>query len=79
MASAGRPKERHFHVGIIGVAPDAQGRGVGRLLLSAIHEVSSADGISVGVALDTENPDSRRIYEVNGYPCTREDVLGVRI
>jgi GNAT superfamily N-acetyltransferase len=80
LADSARPEERHYHVGVIGVAPNAQGRGIGRALMKAVHTRAQDDGSVVGVALDTENPDSRRFYEANGYHCTSEEVIGdVRI
>ena len=75
LADSGRPSETHFHVGVVGVRPGVQGRGIGRLLIDAVQAMSEAHAASSGVALDTENPASRAFYERCGYHVTAEDQI----
>jgi len=62
-----RPKQPHFYLRVIGVHPEAQGKGYGRILLEAVHELSEAHPTSTGVALDTENADNVPFYQHCGY------------
>ena len=75
LADSRRPSETHFHVGVVGVRPGAQGRGIGRLLIDAVQAMSETHESSVGVALDTENPASRAFYERCGYHVADEDQI----
>jgi GNAT superfamily N-acetyltransferase len=61
------PEDPHFHLGMIGVVHDQQGRGYARRLLDAVHEMSSADSGSTGVSLTTETPRNLPFYEHFGY------------
>lgn len=67
LADARKPAAPHHGVGVIGVHPDAQGRGYGRLLLDAIQAIAISHPTSTGVYLDTENPVNVTIYERCGY------------
>jgi GNAT superfamily N-acetyltransferase len=62
-----RPTKSHFYLSLIGVDPQAQGRGYGRTLFDAIQSLSEAHRTSTGVALDTENPINVPLYEHFGY------------
>lgn len=69
-ARAGEPFELegpHFHLGMIGVIREAQGRGHARRLLEAVHAMSAADRDSCGVSLTTEAPRNLPFYEHFGY------------
>jgi ribosomal protein S18 acetylase RimI-like enzyme len=57
----------HYQLGMIGVAPDAQGKGYGRMLLEEAQRYSQEHPLSAGVLLDTENRHSRDFYLHNGY------------
>lgn len=52
---------------LIGVAPPAQGRGVGRELLEAIHGLIDRDPGASGIYLVTAEESNRRLYERFGY------------
>jgi GNAT superfamily N-acetyltransferase len=66
------PNEPHYYLGSIGVRPGFQGRGVGRALIEAVHELSRRDPASDGVALSTESPDNVALYEHLGYSVVAE-------
>ena len=57
----------HFHLNLIGVKRDFAGRGLGRVLLDAVHEASAGHETSAGVALNTEDPANITLYERFGY------------
>ena len=57
----------HYFLHAIGVLPEAQGQGIGKLILNEFHELSRVHPISTGVALDTEIDSNVRLYESVGY------------
>lgn len=57
----------HHYLHAIGVLPEAQGQGVGKLLLEAFQALSIAHPISTGVGLDTEVDSNVKLYESVGY------------
>lgn len=57
----------HYHLSTIGVRPSHQGRGLARLLLEALHEMSRRDPVSTGVSLTTELARNLSLYEHFGY------------
>lgn len=65
-----RPPRPHFHVGVVGFIPEAQGKGFGRKLFLHIHTLSNRHSNSIGVALDTENSRNVPIYQHLGYKTT---------
>lgn len=67
LADPHRPTVPNYGVGVLGVYPSAQGRGLGRRLLDAVHRLSAVHPTSTGVYLDTENPASKAFYERCGY------------
>ena len=80
LADAHRPREPNYGLGVIGVRPDAQGRGHGRRLLDAVHTLSAVHPTSTGVYLDTTNPASKAFYEHCGYHVIGQETLdGVAI
>ncbi len=62
-----RPKHPHYYLVFIGIAPEAQGRGIGRTILEEIHAKVDADPESLGIGLDTENEANVAYYEKFGY------------
>jgi len=65
------PAGPHWHLGMIGVRPEWQGHGLGRILLEHVHALSAADPTSLGVTLTTERPGNVELYRHFGY-----EVLG---
>ncbi|HEU4557952.1 MAG TPA: GNAT family N-acetyltransferase [Longimicrobium sp.] len=61
-------QERHGHLGIIAVAAEAEGRGVGRELLATVERWAAAEGFRF-VTLNVFATNSRAIavYERAGY------------
>jgi len=57
----------HYHLNMIGVRRSHAGRGLGRELLDAVHDLSRADPASCGVTLSTEDPQNLALYEHFGY------------
>ena len=57
----------HLHLNMIGVRPDAQGRGLGHALLEHVHDLSSSDPASSGVSLTTEDERNVPLYQRFGY------------
>jgi ribosomal protein S18 acetylase RimI-like enzyme len=59
------PAERHWFLANIGVDPDAQGRGVGSLLVADGLERADEEGLPV--ILETSNPDNVGYYRRLGF------------
>jgi ribosomal protein S18 acetylase RimI-like enzyme len=59
--------EPHYHLNMIGVHSSYGGRGLGRLLLDAVHEMSRGDPRSTGVSLTTEVESNVGLYQHFGY------------
>jgi GNAT superfamily N-acetyltransferase len=58
---------RHHHLNMIGVRPGHAGRGLARVLLAAVHDLSASDPQSAGVSLTTETARNVALYEHFGY------------
>ena len=69
------PQQPHFYLVAIGVLPEVQGRGYGRGLLNAVHEMSQAHPFSTGVGLDTETPTNVPLYQHFDYQITGQGRL----
>ncbi len=69
-------ESHHIHLGMIGVRPSAQGQGLGRKVLEAVHDLSSADSSSTGVTLTTELESNVPLYEHFGYEILGRDRVG---
>jgi GNAT superfamily N-acetyltransferase len=61
----------HVHLNMIGVRRTAQGKGLGRAVLQAVHEISNRDTASKGVGLVTSRASNVSLYRHFGY-----DLLG---
>ncbi len=70
-----RPEQAHHFLAVLGVDPDAQGRGFGRMLLEEVHAQAAAHPVSIGVALDTENAHNLPFYRHFGYSLTATSML----
>jgi ribosomal protein S18 acetylase RimI-like enzyme len=70
------PAEPHCHLGPIGVAPAAQGRRIGSMLMEKY--CGELDSTSVAGFLETDRPENVAFYERFGFRVTEtEPVLGV--
>jgi GNAT superfamily N-acetyltransferase len=57
----------HYHLNMIGVRRSHATRGLGRELLTAVHDLSRADPLSCGVTLSTETERNVPLYDHFGY------------
>ena len=60
-------KAPHHHLNMIGVRRTHAGRGLGRRLIEAVHELARSDAGSAGVSLSTETRANVELYEHLGY------------
>jgi GNAT superfamily N-acetyltransferase len=67
------PEEPHVHLGPLGVAPEAQGRGVGTLLMNRYLEYLEQER-SHGY-LETDRPENVEFYKKFGFVVQREEQL----
>jgi GNAT superfamily N-acetyltransferase len=75
---AAHPREPHWYLGVLGVDPDRQGRGVGRALLARF--TAFADAGREPAYLETDRPENVRFYARAGFRVAGElDVLGARV
>jgi predicted GNAT family N-acyltransferase len=75
LADTNRPSEPHYQLGVIGVAPEAQGKGYGGLMLQETHRMSEINPDSTGVWLDTENMENVSFYQHHGYEVRAQTTL----
>jgi GNAT superfamily N-acetyltransferase len=68
------PDEPHWYLPIIGVEPNAQGRGLGGALLR--HAVARCDREKVIAYLESSNPRNITLYERHGFECMGEIRVG---
>ncbi|MBN2858049.1 MAG: GNAT family N-acetyltransferase, partial [Candidatus Delongbacteria bacterium] len=63
-----KKKNTHGEIGLLGIHPDAQGKGIGSILISAAENyVISEEGSLMEVATQYGNSPACRFYEKNGY------------
>ena len=70
----------HWYVMVVGVAPEAQGRGLGRALLQPVMDRALAAGLPC--YLETAQPDNVAFYEQLGFRkllATVEPQSGLRV
>lgn len=65
------PREPHFYLFVIGVAPAHQGRGHGGLLLRDLS--ARADRAGVECYLETDTESNVALYERHGYVVERDE------
>jgi GNAT superfamily N-acetyltransferase len=70
------PAAPHYYLGVLGVAPAEQGRGIGSALVASFCALSAADPRSTGVYLETASPANPPIYRRGGFAVTGEGPLG---
>ncbi len=61
------PPEPHYYLGVVGVDPRLQGKGVGASLISHYCELSRADQRSAGTSIETANPRNAAYYRNLGF------------
>lgn len=76
IAEKSKPAVPHYYLGVLGLNPALQGRGMGMQLLRAFCARSAADPLSAGVYLETANPSNVRFYESAGFEVTGQGGLG---
>lgn len=59
--------EPNVHLNMLGTLPSHQGKGLGRLLLERVQDLSRETPGSKGVTLSTEDPKNVLLYEHCGY------------
>jgi GNAT superfamily N-acetyltransferase len=64
------PREPHYYLPFIGVAPERQGRGVGSALLAPVLERCDAEG--VGAYLEATCEANLRLYARHGFEARAE-------
>jgi ribosomal protein S18 acetylase RimI-like enzyme len=70
------PAERHWHLGPVGVHVDAQGKGIGSLMMTEF--CARMDAVGDLAFLETDLPQNVRLYEKFGFETIEEaEVLGV--
>ncbi len=63
----------HYYLFVLGVAPERQGRGIGK---SMLHHLSArADARGLPCYLETDKPSSVRLYESVGYEVVEENTM----
>jgi ribosomal protein S18 acetylase RimI-like enzyme len=73
-----RPAEPHWYLDLLGVAPEHQGRGVGRALLSDL--LVRVDAVGAASYLETDRRENLAFYESAGYAVlSEEQILGLPV
>ncbi len=77
----GRVDGPTMEVARLSVAPDVQGRGVGRALLMALHAAAPASVTSTWLVTGAQSDENRRFYAAAGYHATttERDAAGVEL
>ena len=70
------PAKNHRMVSLIGIHPDFQKQGLGKLLLEKIHDLTDKDKNSIGLFLDTGNNRYLDFYKSLNYETFTELPLG---
>lgn len=76
ITSSYRPKKDHHYLVCLGTEPTFQGQGLAKELLNQIHAQVDKHPTSVGIGLDTENPNNVVFYEKFGYQLLGQKQLG---
>lgn len=64
------PAEPHWHLQLLGVVPDQQGKGLGSALLAEVLPRLDRDGEAA--YLESTTPGNRALYERHGFDCIGE-------
>lgn len=73
---AAAPTRPHHYLCMVGIARNRQGMGLGKALVQDAIAIADADRGSVGLALDTENPDNVSRYQRWGFELVAQVDLG---
>jgi ribosomal protein S18 acetylase RimI-like enzyme len=68
------PHEPHWYLPVIGVEPNARGRGVGGMLMG--RAVARCDEEGLPAYLESTNPQNISLYERHGFEIIREIRVG---
>lgn len=66
----------HYHLGLLGVDPACQGKGVGKALVAAFLALADGDPESLGTNLETGTPENLGYYESLGFDIRGSGPLG---
>ena len=64
-----------LHVGRLAVAPDQQGRGIGRQLLSAVEDLAGPGVTTSALFTGANSNENIRLYEQLGYQRVGRETL----
>jgi GNAT superfamily N-acetyltransferase len=64
------PQEPHYYLGVLGVTPEWQGKGLGAALMRPILELCDREGVPA--YLEASSPGSRDLYLRNGFEVVEE-------
>lgn len=67
-----RPSENHYYLTMIGVSPEKQGQGIGKMVINNIHKMVIDNPEASIICLDTENFRNVSYYERLGYSLIHE-------
>ena len=67
-----RPREKHLYLTMIGVSPEKQGQGIGKMVINTLHKMVIDDPEVSGIGLDTENLSNVLYYERLGFSLIQE-------
>lgn len=65
-----------FYIDVLSVSPKHQGKGIGSILLKhAIKEICQNNKKTLGLLVDHENPNAKRLYLTLGFEKVGEKIL----
>ena len=73
---ASEPQIPHYFLGIIGVRPEAQGKGFAGAIIKRLKEMSIAHATSQGICLTTESEANIALYKHLGFRLIDETRIG---
>lgn len=62
-----KPGRPHYYLGVLGVHPSCQGKGIGAALIERFCATSDADKASAGTYIETANPLNADYYKRFGF------------
>ena len=71
MRCSSTPPPDAYYLGILSVAPDVRGQGVGSMLIEEVHRHARQAGCpSIALHAELDNVDAQRFYRRHGYKIT---------